>query len=133
MTKHEQAYIPGMCNINQAEVAYRKKAMYVGLGLTIVLLVAMIVFGVNIFIRSAVLFIPLYIAIIGYLQMKNKFCVSYGASGKQNATDGNDKASTVADKKAIAADKKKAREMNTQALISTLVILAVLLLVPSAY
>jgi len=120
-----------MCNINQAEVAYRRKAMYFGLVLTIVLLVALVALGTNAFVRSAVLFVPLYIAVIGYLQMKNKFCVAYGAGGKQNATDGNDTAEAVADKKAVEADKKKARIMNLQALASTIAILVVLLLVPA--
>jgi len=132
MTKQEKSYIPGMCNINQDEIAYRRKAMYFGLGVTILLLVAMIVFQVNIFVRSLVLFIPLFIAIIGYLQTKNKFCVAYGASGKQNATDGNESAEAVADTDAQAADKKKARTMNLQAFVSTIIILVILLLVPAA-
>lgn len=131
MTKQEQAYIPGMCNINQDEVAYRQKAMYFGLGLTVVLLIALVVLGANVFVRSAVLFVPLYIAVISYLQTKNKFCVSYGAAGKQNATDGNKTAEIVVDKESVAADKKKARTMNLQALGSTIIILIVLLIVPA--
>jgi hypothetical protein len=130
MTKQD-AYIPGMCNINQDEIAYRRKAMYFGLAVTVLLLVALIFFQVNVYIRSLVLFIPLFIAIIGYLQTKNKFCVAYGASGKQNATDGSESAEAIADKEAIEVDKKKARTMNLQAFVSTVIILMLLLLVPA--
>ena len=127
----QQAYIPGMCNINTAEVAYRRKAMYMALFVTIVLLMVLVFFQVNVFLRSLALALPLYITAICYLQVKNSFCVSYAASGQQNATDGQDTAETITEKSALAADKKKAREMYLQALVATAIPLLLLLLIPA--
>jgi hypothetical protein len=125
-----QNYIPGMCNINKVEVAYRKKAMWVGIGISVVLLIALIAFSAPVLTRL-LLFVPVYIAAIGYLQVKNKFCVAYGASGKQNANEGSDSASAIEDEAALAADKKKTRIMNLQAFAVTVVIVALTLLIPN--
>ena len=119
-----------MCNINKAEVAYRKKAMWFGVGLSVVLLAVMVGLAVPIAVR-VLLFVPIYIAAIGYLQVRNKFCVAYGASGKQNATDGSDTALEVAEAEAKAADKKKSQKMNLQALGITIVVLVLILFIPN--
>lgn len=129
MTK-EQAYIPGMCNINKAEVAYRKKAMWFGVAVSLVLLVALLVIAVPVYVRI-ILFVPIFIASIGYLQVKNSFCVAYGASGRQNASDESEAAVEVTDTEAQAADKKKARTMNLQALIASIVLTVLTFLIPN--
>lgn len=125
-----QAYIPGMCNINKAEVAYRKKAMWFGIVVSVVVLAVMIGFALPIVVR-VLLFVPIYIAAIGYLQVKNKFCVAYGASGKQNASEGSDNALEVAEAEAKAADKKKSQKMNLQAFGISVIILVFVMLVPN--
>lgn len=125
-----QAYIPGMCNINKAEVAYRKKAMWFGIAVSVVVLAVMIGFALPIVVR-VLLFVPIYIAAIGYLQVKNKFCVAYGASGKQNASEGSANALEVAEAEAKAADKKKSRKMNLQAFGLTVIVLVLVMLVPN--
>ena len=121
----ESTYIPGMCNINKAEVAYRRKAMWFGVALSVILFVLLLALQSAWWIVALGLFIPVYIAAIGYLQVKNKFCVSYGSQGKQNASDGNELAEAITDKEALAADKKKTRNMNLQALAITIVVLVV--------
>ena len=92
-----------MCNINKAEVAYRKKAMWAGIGISAVLLIALVALSAPVLTRL-VLFVPIYVAAIGYLQVKNKFCVAYGSSGKQNASEGSDTASVIEDDAALAVD-----------------------------
>ena len=119
-----------MCNINKAEVAYRKKAMWFGIGISVVLLILLVALSAPVLTRL-VLFIPIYVAAIGYLQVKNKFCVAYGSSGKQNASEGSDNASAIEDDAALAADKKKTRTMNLQAFGISLVVLAIALLIPN--
>lgn len=126
----QATYIPGMCNINTAEVAYRRKAMWFGIGLSVALLVALLVLGAEWWIRILVLFVPVYVGAIGYLQVKNKFCVSYGASGQQNASEDSDAAADVGTENALI-DKKKARKMNLQALGITLTVLVVTALIPT--
>ena len=119
-----------MCNINKAEVAYRKKAMWLGIGVSAVLLIILVALSAPALTRL-VLFVPIYVAAIGYLQVKNKFCVAYGSSGKQNASEGSDVATTIEDDAALSADKKKTRTMNLQAFGISLVVLAIALLIPN--
>jgi hypothetical protein len=121
MTINESSYVPGMCNINKAEIAYRRKAMWFGLTLSALLFIGLIAFGAAWWVGFVVLFAPVYIAAIGYLQVRNRFCVSYGASGRQNANDGHESALSVTDETALRLDKAKTRRMNLQALVITVV------------
>jgi hypothetical protein len=129
MYMSETAYIPGMCNINQAEIAYRKKARNFGIIASVIVLVACLLLGASWWITAILLFVPVYIASIGFLQVRNRFCVSYGAKGQQNADDGNDAAYTVKNSDDRAKDKIKARTMNLQALAMTLGALALVSLI----
>jgi hypothetical protein len=121
---NQQTYVPGMCNINAAEVAYRRKAMWFGIALSALLLIALIILNAMWWMIALVLFVPVFIGAVGFLQVKNKFCVSYGASGQQNASEGSKAASKVSSKNALI-DKKKARTMNLQALAITIAVLIV--------
>lgn len=120
----ESAYIPGMCNINTAEVAYRRKGMWFGIVSSVVVFVPLLILDAAWWLVAVALFVPVYIGAIGFLQVKNKFCVGYGASGQQNADEGGESSQSVIDKAAIAADKAKTRKMNLQALVATLLIVA---------
>jgi hypothetical protein len=111
-----------MCNINAAEVAYRKKAMWFGVVTSLVLFVILLLLGVTWWLSVPLLFIPVYIGAIGYLQVRYRFCVSYGASGQQHADD-NGVVQTVTDSTAQSADKAKVRRMNLQAFGMTLFVL----------
>mgnify|MGYP000988135367 FL=1 len=119
----ESSYIPGMCNINTKEVAYRRKAMWFGVILSMIMLLALALLNAPWWLGILILFIPVYIGAIGYLQVTNRFCVSYGASGRQNADEDSDSARTVEDNEALEADKAKTRKMNLQAFGITIVIL----------
>ncbi len=124
------AYVPGVCNINPAEIAYRRKAEYIGFAVAVVLLIGLLFTSLNPVLRAVVVFLPLFVGVIGYFQVKNHFCVSYGASGKQNATPGSATAADVIEAEAKAADKKKARSMNLKAAAISLVIAAITILIP---
>jgi uncharacterized membrane protein len=120
----ETAYVPGICNINREEVAYRRKWRNIGAATTIILAVLLFVLTSNRWIRLVV-FLPAFIGAIGYLQTKNKFCVSYAASGLQNAAEGSPKADKVAEA-AHKLDQAKARKMNSQAAIAALLITVII-------
>lgn len=121
----ESSYIPGICNINKAEVAYRKKAMWFGVAMSAGLLVILLLLDVSWWLSVPLLLIPVYIGAIGYLQVRYKFCVSYGSTGQQNADENSESAHIVTDKNAQAADKAKTRRMNLQALSMTIIALVV--------
>jgi hypothetical protein len=127
-TTSADAYVPGICNINHAEIAYRRKAGYAGLVAFVVIAAVLFGLSANRYTRL-VLFLPAFIAAIGFLQAKNKFCVAYGAAGQQNATDGVAKAIAVADKAARAKDKQRARHMNLQAAGISVLITALFVLI----
>jgi hypothetical protein len=110
----ESSYIPGVCNINPKEVAYRRRVGQIGLAIFVILLVALMLIHVTHLLR-VVLLLPAFVSAIGYLQAKNHFCVAYGGSGQENATTGSAKANKVTDNTAIAADKKRTRQINLQA------------------
>lgn len=124
------AYAPGVCNINPAEIAYRRKAAIVGYVVAAVVFVLCAVLSVNVALRGVLTFLPLFVGAIGTLQVRNKFCVNYGASGKQNATDGSAAAMPVENADHRAADKRKARSMNLQAAGVSLLIVLLSLLLP---
>jgi aminopeptidase-like protein len=123
MSEPTAAYIPGVCNINREEIARRRTWRDIGATITVVLTAGLFIISSDRWLRLLV-FLPAYVGAIGYLQTKNKFCVSYAASGLQNATEGNKKAQAV-DKSARALDQAKARNMNIQAAIIALLITAV--------
>ena len=117
-----QAYVPGVCNINREEIAFRSKWRNIGLITALALAVILLIISDNRWLRLVV-FLPAMIGTINYLQTKNRFCVSYAAAGLQNATEGSKEAAKVADD-ARALDKAKARKMNIQAAVAALFITA---------
>lgn len=105
-------YVPGICNINPAEIKQRRNAGHFGLASYLVVLVVLVTLNAAEF-WYITLFVPAFIAAIGYLQARSKFCVGYASAGMQHADD-DPEAKAVADK-AKALDQKRARRMNLQA------------------
>ena len=110
----ESYYTPGVCNINPSEVAYRKKAFYLGIVTGAPLLIGLLVFGAQPYL-GLILFLPVWIGAIGYLQAKNKFCVGYAASGMYSEDDEYANIAKVAEAAARKLDQARARKMNLQA------------------
>jgi hypothetical protein len=107
------AYRPGVCNINSAEIAYRKRWGYIGAYLFIVLGGLMLLGEASWWMRL-VLYAPAYVSAIGFLQARNHFCIYYAAASQQQAAE-----SAKRPKKVTAAqhaqDMKKAHRMKRQA------------------
>lgn len=96
--------------------------MWFGIALSAVLLAILLILSAPWWISLPLLFLPVYIGAIGYLQVRSKFCVSYGMRGQQHADD-DDVAQSVSSDDAQKADKAKVRRMNTQAFAITLILL----------
>lgn len=132
-TSSAGGYVPGVCNINSAEVAYRRKAGYTMLAITVA--VAIIVFAlgalldVSPIIRLAIFF-PAFITTVCFLQVKYKFCVNYGASGKQNATEGDKEAQAIVDAAAKKLDLERTRKIKLQGALIAAVVTLLLVLIP---
>lgn len=112
----ENYYTPGVCNINEPEVAYRKKAYYLGLIIGPPLLAILLVVQAAPF-YGVLMFLPAWIGAIGYLQAKYKFCVGYAASGVYNASPEYAETQKIVDEASQKLDKARARKINTQALL----------------
>jgi predicted nucleic acid-binding Zn ribbon protein len=123
------AYVPGVCNINTEEIASRRKVGHFGLIMFVVLLIIMLVANISHLYR-VILFLPAFVASIGYLQARNKFCVGYASAGQQNASEGSKKASNIIDQRALTTDKQRARIMNLEAFCITVVITIVAIVLP---
>lgn len=130
MSKPDQAaYVPGVCNINSNEIAYRKRVGNLGAVIFIALLIILLVLNVSHYFRL-LLFLPALLAATGYLQARNKFCVGYAASGEQNAVEGSKQAAKVRKKADLAADKAKAKSINNQAFIYALALTVIASFLP---
>ena len=126
MSAKETEYIPGVCNINKAEIAKRRMVGHVGLAIFVIALLALLVGDVNRWYRI-ILFLPSLMSASGYLQARNQFCTGYARAGKQNAAPGSTTASVVNDEAARANDKSKAKSMNLQVIYIALIVLVITL------
>jgi hypothetical protein len=76
-------YIPGVCNIGPAEIRMRYRAGWFGLGITILLWLALTFLGVP-SIWKLTLFFPAMMSAIGFLQGIMHFCAAFGILGVFN-------------------------------------------------
>lgn len=123
-------YIPGICNINPAEIKKRRFAGHAGLAVSIIFILLTLFINSDWYVRLF-LFFPAFVAATGYLQAKNKFCVGYAGAGKQHADDGDIETITAGD--ALKADKRKAQTINVQSAIVGLLAATTFVIVPFAF
>lgn len=110
-------YIPGMCNINPAEIRRRRLTGYVMLGS------AVIVFATFLYLHTAwpyyiLLFVLLFTGRLSLLQANHKFCAAYATARKHHADESD--VVNVADQAAHKADIKKAQRLYIQAFAAAL-------------
>lgn len=103
----ERTYIPGTCNLSDAEVRGRAAAGWFGVLTTIALGMFFYFTGATPFMKLFI-FLPAYIGAIGLLQSAMHFCVSFAMSGVFNVSNEVGKTESVSRAEFRAADKKKA-------------------------
>ena len=79
----EELYIAGSCNIGTREIMRRRIVALSGLLFAVVTASAVLAEGANKSTRW-VLFVPLLVASIGWIQSRRKFCLAYGLAGTFN-------------------------------------------------
>jgi hypothetical protein len=77
------AYQPGVCNIGPAEIARRRQAGHVGLGVAIVTLAGLVAIDAPPVTRLLIA-LPVAASASGYLQARFKFCAGCGSRGIYN-------------------------------------------------
>jgi hypothetical protein len=76
-------YVPGVCNIGQAEIRRRRRSGWIGLGATILLEAVLAAFRVPAPWRLF-LFLPASLGAAGFLQAALHFCAGFGMQGVFN-------------------------------------------------
>lgn len=114
-------YTPGVCNINESEVKYRMKAFYLGAGIGIPLLLLLVIINASPTL-GLLMFVPGWIASIGYLQAKYKFCVGYASSGVYNSGDEYAETQKIVDESKRRLDKNRAAKINAQSVFIGVVV-----------
>ena len=76
-------YVPGVCNIGQAEIARRRRAGHVALVATVVLLLGLVGIGLPPVVRLLVA-VPAAVAAACYLEVRYRFCAGLGSLGLFN-------------------------------------------------
>jgi hypothetical protein len=101
-------YVPGVCNIGPAEIRMRRRSGWVGLGVTVVLWAAFLVFNVPAPWRL-LLFLPAMISATGFFQAALHFCAGFGMRGVFNFGPEVGKTDTVEQAEFRLKDRQKAR------------------------
>ena len=78
-----EGYLPGICNIGPAEIARRRRAGHVGLGVAVGLLAGLLAIDAPSPSRL-VIALPAAVAASGYLQARLRFCAGFGSRGVYN-------------------------------------------------
>jgi len=114
-------YIPGVCNINQEEIAARRMTGHAGVVLFIAIAAVLFLSHAEPLFRLF-LFIPAFLAVIGYMQAMNSFCVRYAAAGKQNASNAHPGAQDINNPSAVGSDRQRALKMVIQSAVIAVLI-----------
>jgi hypothetical protein len=78
-----EAYEPGACNIGPEEIARRRRAGHVGLGVAVAVLAGLAVVDSPRLSRLLVV-LPATVSASGYLQARFRFCAGFGSRGIYN-------------------------------------------------
>jgi hypothetical protein len=123
------AYVPGVCNINREEIKKRQTIGYVSLAVSVAILALLLIAGSSRWFRL-VIALPAIVMVSGFLQAKNHFCVGYAGAGQENASEGSTTATTITDDTAKTLDKKRSSTMNRQSFAAGVVIALLTLIIP---
>jgi uncharacterized membrane protein len=121
-------YQPGVCNIGPAERRQRRVLGYVGLAITVLALVAFVVFSVPAPWRVLVA-IPVALSANGFLQSAMHFCVGFAMRGLYNMGTSLGTEETVMEADMRRADQKKGAQITLYSMLiaAAVVVIAVFL------
>jgi hypothetical protein len=117
-------YIPGVCNIGNAEIARRNQVGWIGAAITSVPWIVLFVARVSAPWRLLV-FLPAALTASGFLQAYMHFCAGFGSRGFFNFGPEVGKTETVMQAEFRKKDRKKARQISAlSALVGIVVAIA---------
>jgi hypothetical protein len=113
-------YSPGKCNIGAEEISRRYRIGYFGVGLTLIGIALITIYELPRTARLAI-FLPVGIALVGFVQATARFCLAYGLRGVFSI-EGRRKLSPVVEHEAISADRRQAWKIVFMVLIGSILI-----------
>lgn len=121
-------YIPGTCNIGKGEIRRRQSVGLIGLLISISFLLTFNAVDAPPIIRLGIFF-PLFVASIGFVQARSKFCLAYGFAGTFNIGKMGD-IKRVASKEDRAADRATALKILGKSFVLAALATGVVLVIP---
>jgi hypothetical protein len=114
-------YIPGVCNIGEAEIKQRKRIGWTGLAAAIIIWIIFDLTHAAAF-WKIILFFPAFMGATGLIQGFGHFCAGFGMKGVFNFGNELYKTDTVAQAEYRAQDKKKAQTIFAYSIFAGLVV-----------
>jgi hypothetical protein len=105
-----QEYIPGVCNIGQAEIKMRRALGWLGLAVCIGMWATFVVFKVAPLWRLSI-FVPAFLAAMGYYQAAWHFCAKFGLGGVFNFGPNIGQTDTIEQAEFRKQDRRKALQI----------------------
>jgi hypothetical protein len=127
-TTTSDEYVPGTCNIGAVDARARARVGWAGVAATVALAGGVLAIGAHPAWMLAAA-VPAYVAAIGLLQARSRFCVGYAAAGRYGFGSSRGPTGAVADDEHRAADVARARRINALAARWTIVVAAALVVV----
>jgi hypothetical protein len=121
-------YIPGTCNIGKGEIRRRQTVAVIGAFASISSFVALTSIDAPKDARLGIFF-PLFVASVGFVQSRSKFCLAYGFAGTFNIGKLGD-IKRVASKEDRAADRKTALVILGKSFILAAIATGIVFLLP---
>jgi hypothetical protein len=103
----ESRYVPGVCNIGDAEIAERNKVGWIGIIVTVILGTILGVLHTAYY-WKLILFIPAFLGAMGFLQAWMHFCAGFGLQGVFNFSTEVRKTETIAQTQYRVKDRRRA-------------------------
>ncbi len=110
MASGPPAYTPGVCNIGPPEIRRRRQGGIAGAAAAAALLAALLAAGAPRPWRLVV-FLPAFIAAVGFLQAGLRFCAAYGLRGVYNVLKPAGQTETVGQRTFRRLDRRKALQI----------------------
>lgn len=124
----ENKYVPGVCNIGPKEIENRKRFGYLGFILTIFTIAIILLLNIPSILRI-VIFLPIFLTTISFLQAKFHFCAEFAMTGVFNFSDKLRKTESIVQQEFRKQDQAKALKiLGISLLISTILTIIFILL-----
>jgi len=120
-------YTPGMCNIGPAERRMRRRSGFLGLIVTLVVLIILLATDVH-WAWRLVLVVPATVGALGFLQDRLHFCVGFGMKGIFNVINSAGVTDNVELEAFRQADRRKAIKILFYSLAIGLIVTALAIL-----